>query len=186
MTAAIARTKSHKPSIRASGTYEMSWTSMKLLDGATVTNTARHARFVEVGRRPGRMPPHKPIAEWVKLKRIGRPKPGSRKRRKPGRKSALHAMIRRAINRVFGGSRPALPGAGGEGEESPGGGKRRKPKAKQYVIPAGLVFRIRRKIGREGTKGRYILRDTMPLITKRVQVEFDRALTQLNASPPRR
>lgn len=55
---------------RASGTYERSWVVMQTQKGAIIGNTAEHAIFVEQGRRPGRMPPRKAIAEWLLQKKV--------------------------------------------------------------------------------------------------------------------
>ena len=56
----------------ASGTYANSWLSVPVRGGAAVTNSARHAVFVERGRLPGKAPPLAPILEWVYQKRIAR------------------------------------------------------------------------------------------------------------------
>ena len=64
-----ARSRPFRP--RATGTYERSFTVVKVDDGAILTNSARHSIFVELGRKPGKMPPLKPIIEWVKIKKIG-------------------------------------------------------------------------------------------------------------------
>ena len=59
-----------QPRPRATGTFERSFVVTKLRDGAVLSNSARHAIFVEVGRRPGRMPPVAKILEWMITKRI--------------------------------------------------------------------------------------------------------------------
>jgi hypothetical protein len=106
-----AKSKPYRP--RATGTYERSFTVIKVPDGAVLTNTARHSIFVEVGRRPGKRPPLKSIIEWVRIKRLAK-----------GSKAVRVAVA------------------------------------------------IQRKIGRKGTKGRYVLRRTMPLVAKRLPLEI--------------
>ena len=59
-----------QPRPRASGTYERSFVVTKIPKGALLSNSAGHAIFVELGRRPGRMPPVAKILEWMILKRI--------------------------------------------------------------------------------------------------------------------
>jgi hypothetical protein len=110
-----ATSKPYRP--RATGTYERSFTVIKVPDGAILTNMARHSIFVEVGRRPGKRPPLKPIIEWVRIKRLAK-----------GSKAVRVALA------------------------------------------------IQRKIGRKGTKGRYVLRRTMPLLAKRLPLEISLAM----------
>lgn len=65
-----AKSKPYRP--RASGTYERSFTVIKVPDGAILTNTAKHSIFVELGRRPGKKPPLKAIENWVRIKRLAK------------------------------------------------------------------------------------------------------------------
>ena len=84
--AAVVRTSATtKPRPKASGDYERSWLVVKIKDGATVSNSARHAIFVEVGRKPGRRPPRDAIIEWLLQKRIGSRSKISKLRKKGGR-----------------------------------------------------------------------------------------------------
>lgn len=64
----ISATTTPRP--RAFGTYERSWVVTRLSDGAALSNSAKHAYFVEVGRQPGRQPPTAPIVEWMIAKRL--------------------------------------------------------------------------------------------------------------------
>lgn len=104
------------PRPRATGTFERSFVVTRLRDGAVLSNSARHAVFVEVGRRPGRMPPIAAILEWMIAKRLARAKGASSQ---------------------------------------------------------ALAFMIARKIGRRGTKGRYVMRKVLGLLRVRLQVEID-------------
>jgi len=79
-----------RPRPRASGTYARGWMVVKLPDGAAVTNSAKHAIFVEVGRKPGKRPPLAPLIRWVELKKIAR---GSKAKR-------VALAVQRKIGRV--------------------------------------------------------------------------------------
>lgn len=138
-TAALRTSTQTTPRPKASGTYERSWLPTKLSDGAVLSNTARHAIFVERGRRPGRQPPLEPIMEWLFQKRIVRRFTGKSERRGAARKWRARFIARS----------------------------------------------IARKIGRKGTRGRFILRKTMPIIAKRVAYETRKAI-RLVTSKPRR
>lgn len=69
-TAVLRTSAQTDPRPKASGTYERSWLVLKVDDGAVLANSAKHAPFVERGRKPGRAPPLKPILEWILQKRI--------------------------------------------------------------------------------------------------------------------
>jgi hypothetical protein len=92
----------------------------KLPDGAVLSNSARHAIFVELGRRPGRQPPVQAILEWMIAKRF-----------RPARGSGDRDKQLRSVARL-----------------------------------------IARKIGRKGTKGRHVLRRTMPGLQRRLRLEM--------------
>jgi hypothetical protein len=112
-TEALRVSASTVPRPRATGTYERSFVVIKLVDGAVLSNSAGHARFVEVGRAPGRQPPVQAIVDWLLVRKID-----------TGSKS-VEAVARQ----------------------------------------------IARKIGRKGTKGRYVMKRTIPGIRKRVKLE---------------
>lgn len=59
-----------EPRPRATGTYERSFIVTKLPDGAVLSNSSRHGRFVELGRDPGKAPPVQVILEWMIIKKI--------------------------------------------------------------------------------------------------------------------
>ena len=113
-TEALRVSASTVPRPRATGTYERSFVVTKLVDGAVLSNSAGHARFVEVGRASGRQPPVQAIIDWMLVRKID---------------------------------------SGGQPIES-------------------VARRIARKIGRKGTKGRYVMKRTIPGIRKRVKLEI--------------
>jgi hypothetical protein len=69
-TQAVRVSATSTPRPRATGTYERSFVVTQLRDGAVLSNSAAHAIFVELGRRPGRMPPVAKIVAWMIAKRI--------------------------------------------------------------------------------------------------------------------
>lgn len=73
---AVQRTiRQTDPKPIATGTYSMTWNVTRTAKGAVLGTTAMHGIFVEIGRRPGRMPPVSAIEEWVRVKRLAfRPK----------------------------------------------------------------------------------------------------------------
>lgn len=163
--AAILRTSAQtRPRPKASGTYERSWLVNKLKDGATISNSAMHAVFVERGRKPGRRPPKQPLVEWVYQKRLAkRPKPP----KGPPKGKA---------------NEEGGPGKKPPGAKKPKGKKRRK--SRQILDVDAFVERVQWKIARRGIEGRFILRRTMPAIAKRAARESKRAIAKLAARPP--
>lgn len=48
------------------GQYKASWSSHNTPTGAVVGNNSKQAVFVEIGRKPGSMPPLEPLLGWAK------------------------------------------------------------------------------------------------------------------------
>lgn len=69
---AVRVSATSNPRPRARGAFERAFVVTKLADGAALSNSAKHARFVELGRAPGRQPPVQAILEWMIAKRIGK------------------------------------------------------------------------------------------------------------------
>ena len=118
----VSATSTPRP--RARGTFERSFVVTKLPDGAVLSNSARHAIFVEIGRRPGKPPPVQAIIEWLIAKRF-----------KPARGSGDRDKQLRSVARL-----------------------------------------IARKIGRKGTKGRHVMRRTVPGMRRRLRLELALAM----------
>lgn len=154
--------------IRASGTYGNSWQALDIPDGAIVVNTAAHAVFVERGRRPGKMPPKDPIENWVYQKRLVR---------------------RKRIKKTSSASRT---GSNGHRKKNTGSGRKikrrnlnRSRSAFHGMTADEVVHIVRLKIARKGTKGRFVLRKTMPQISKRARRDVRIELRNLSKNPPR-
>ena len=131
----VSATSTPRP--RARGTFERSFVVTKLHDGAALSNSARHAIFVELGRRPGKQPPVQAIIEWMIAKRIDKALGRKLGRDKSGR----------------------FQGVGG-------------------VELEAVARRIARKIGRKGTKGRHVMRRTMPGLRRRLRIELHLAISK--------
>lgn len=142
--------------IRASGSYENNWIKQDLVDGAILANAVFYAVFVERGRRPGRQPPIKPILEWIRQKKIGSKIQGPQRRFSGKGAKAARAAAREAMA------------------------------ASQLEADTALARAIARKIARKGTRGRWVLRRTMPLITRRAAREIRKGLRDISNNPPRR
>jgi len=160
-TAVVRTSAKTSPRPRASGTYDSAWFVTKLEDGAVLENSAGHAYFVEVGRRPGKRPPFNPILEWVYQKRLAkRPRKGKR-------------------------------GVGPKDKKAPVNGakikKPKRPKRRVWAVTDAEAFAeaVRWKIAVKGSPGRFPLKRTMPAIAKRAQREVRSALKRVAANPPR-
>ena len=127
---ALRVSASTQPRPRATGTYDRSFVVTKLVDGAVLSNSAGHARFVEVGRAAGRQPPVQAIIDWMIAKKIDKQLSRGLGRDKQGKLRSLGRAQLEAVAR-----------------------------------------RIARKIGRKGTRGRYVMRRTIPGIRKRLKLE---------------
>lgn len=62
---------------------------------------------------------------------------------------------------------------------------KRRRIAISYKNRMGFVFAVARKIGKKGTKGRFILRNIMPRLQGHYFAELKRRLRALSANPPR-
>ena len=171
--------KTQRSGATATRTFIQAWFSKPLARGAMVGNSAAHAVFVELGRKPGKAPPVSVIEDWLRAKGIaGKPK---RLTHKQARSKAI--------------------GRGPSGNIS--GAKQRsrlqrdiklrtkiyrsEPATKQRHADMikGMAIGIAFKIAARGTKGRYILRDLAPRMGVRFWREFRQGMRQLAAVPPR-
>lgn len=155
-----AQMRARRTGATASQTYERSFIAERTPDGAVMANTAEHAIFVEVGRRPGKMPPVAAIMRWLIAKGIvsGRIPKFSTKEitRMPA------DTDRKERRRLRGRLREAASDY-------------RLRKREAFVTEAYMrALAIARAIGRRGTKGKYIVRDTVPDAQRYVQSELRR------------
>jgi hypothetical protein len=144
----------------ATNTFAQAWFARTSNDGAMLGNSAAHAVFVERGRKPGKQPPVSVIEDWIEAKKLVSNKPA-----KPPRESR---RIRGPTGNISGAKqRSRLQGI-----------------HRKLRITA-MALAIARKIGRKGTKGRWILRDLVPRMYSKFKREVRSRLRQLTANPPR-
>lgn len=143
--------------IRASGTYEASFFVKDTDDGAVVSNSAKHAVFVERGRRPGKMPPAEVILEWMKEKKMVRAS-----RKKGEKKESKEKKAKKKTSKK----------------------KRSKSKLIKKKDAPVIAMNIARKIGKKGTKGRWVFRRSMARIAKFTRKDLRKRLSTLNKNPP--
>lgn len=199
----IAKTS---PKPVATNTYRQAWAARKTKNGAILGNTARHAIFVEVGRRPGKPPPYAAILEWVKIKGIkprafveeqakekaarGRARTARSAARKRNAVSRQASKTLKDLSKRYdrpSGSRPKPP-------KTPAQKKAAKQKSKQRANArkAKAAGKLRRaqeafalvvmmKIAKRGVTGRYVLARTLPKIgkyaKKQTKIEVKRMLS---------
>lgn len=160
--------------IRASGTYEQSFTAHETTDGAVVGNTAEHAVFVEVGRRPGRRPPLDAILKWLVLKgliSLKLPRMSDREARRQDyaknggvtgeansakQRARLKAIGRRRVERY-----------------------KRAVRKKHVMAAMGFAFGVQKKIGARGTTGRRIMRKVHGDVARYVKRELGKMARML-------
>lgn len=168
-TAVVRTAAKTVPKPEATQTYRNAWTVTKTKKGAILGNSALSSYFVEVGRKPGRMPPFSDpkqgILHWVRVKKF-KFKGGKiveRKKRKSKPKSAAKKKVAKVKKKAAGnGPKPAK--------------KPSKAKLKQIDQQKRFAFLVARKIALKGTPGRYVLLRTMPSIKKRLGKEIKKGL----------
>jgi len=166
--------------ISASQTFARSWISRRLKDGAVVGNSAKHAYFVERGRKPGKGPPVDAIEAWIKLKKLMPDKPP-----KVSKQAARKAVIGR-------GPSGNISGAKQRARLNKDIALRTKIHRSDYarayrhrLALKAMALNISRKIARRGTKARFILGHMLQALGKRYHKEIKRELGKLALSPPR-
>ena len=123
-------------------------------------------KYVNDGRRPGRMPPIDKIAEWIRVKPI-QPKPYTYT---PSVKS-LAFLIQRSIKREKGYAPPRIVLEGWIQ-------KKHITPQERTITPSveSLAFLIARKIGKYGTKGTHFFDDAVQAAKDAYEVRIDRAI----------
>ena len=151
--AARAGIKPHKNSTGKD--YASSFKIEPTRDGAVLGNTAKHARFVEQGRRAGRPPPVLVILMWMFERGIIK--------NIPSFKQAVH--VDKAIK---GRTRRIMIGVKQEVAV-----QRRTTAREAYVAQArSKAYAIARSIGKRGVRGKFILGKTTERISKYVRREL--------------
>lgn len=144
--------------MRATGTYERSFIIEDTANGAILANTAKHAYFVERGRRAGKAPPAAVILRWLMDK-------GSIKRIPVGNG---RAGLAKTPKHMKGRARRIFVGVVKEVAS-----QRRTSKREQYVAECwSRAFNIARAIGKRGIRGRFILGRALPAIKGFIRSEL--------------
>lgn len=171
--------------VDATGQFKRQWKVVKFPGGAATANTSPYAPMVEAGRGAGRMPPVEAIEKWILDKGL--------KPRKPptvSRKETLRATSK--AHRITG--------------DVTGGKQRKRMRAniKLYAkiyrskpartlrhanLIAGMALGIARKIGKRGTKPKWLLRDVLDEFQREAAKNYDAAVMRVARDPlgrPRR
>lgn len=165
--------------VDATGQFKRQWKVVRFPGGAATANTSPYASSVEAGRGAGRMPPVDAIEKWILAK-------GIRPRKPPtvGRAEALRATSksRRITGDVTGGKQR----------------KRLRANIKLYAkiyrskpartlrhanMIAGLALGIARKIGKKGTKPKWLLREALDEFQREAAKNYDAALRRVARDP---
>lgn len=166
VTAVQRMIRQTSPKPIATGSYTQSWGWIKTKTGAIMGSDARHSYFVEIGRKPGRMPPVEAILEWVKVKKIRFDKTGKvavkKKKRKKTAAERAHTKTLNQLSKAHDTKKAKTPSTGAKKPKKPS-------KAAQQLLKHQTAFAwmVALKIKHKGTKGRYVLLRTMPKIQKR-------------------
>lgn len=166
VTAVQRMIRKTSPKPIATGAYMQSWAWIKTKHGAILGSDVKHSFFVERGRRPGKMPPLDAILEWVKVKRIRFDKFGQvAVKRKRTASERAHTKTLNALSKKHDPQKPKRPkGTSGKSK------KPRKPSKAALTLlkhQKAFAFMVALKIKHKGTKGRYVLLRTMPILKKR-------------------
>ncbi len=208
-TAAVRSTKRVRDPyrIRASGTFEQSWRTDVIKNGAVIMNVASHSIAVEAGQPPGTRAKLEDIIEWVYQKRLASrakpiPKPRSKGPKKPPKSGG---SSENPGSSGESGGNPGSPGSSSGESPKPKksdrqrkaarirAGRARKRKLKKAVAAhekavataTGIAIAVKLSIFKRGTKARRPLGKAMPAIAKRSAREIKKGLAQLGRNLPR-
>lgn len=138
-----AQILSRQAGLRASGTYERSFVIEDTADGAILANSAKHAYFVERGRRAGaKPPPASIILRWLMEKGAIKRIPVFNGREGLAKVTTQKGRTRRIMQGVL----------------KEVASQRRTSKREAYVADCWRrAFNIARAIGARGIRGKFIL-----------------------------
>lgn len=165
--------------VDASAQFKRQWKVVKFPGGAATANTSPYAVFVERGRGPGRQPPVKALQAWLVQKGI-QPK----KAPTVSRREALRGVSK--AHRVTGDVSSAK------------NRKRIRANIRLYVkiyrskpartarhadLVLGIALSIARKIGKKGTKPKWLLRNLLDEFVREANKNYRQAVMGVARNP---
>lgn len=190
--------------VDASSQFKRQWKVVRFPGGAATANTSPYAEFVERGRRPGRRPPIAAIMKWAKDKGLASKRAKADKQRKPKVKRAK--VKKRKVNlkrlprpkkiasnihhpKSLGFRKGFDYGLDGETKKVVGyrrlGGKRPTRARKVFAVKNLKLFAIlvARKIGKKGTKAKWLLRDVLDEFVREANKNYRQAVMGVARNP---
>ena len=190
--------------VDASSQFKRQWKVVKFPGGAATANTSPYAEFVERGRRPGRRPPIAAIMKWAKDKGLASKRAKADKQRKPKVKRAKVKKRKVNLKRLPRPKRIASNihhpkslgfrkgfdyGIDSETKKVVGyrrlGGKRPTRARKVFAVKNLKLFAIlvARKIGKKGTKAKWLLRDVLDEFVREANKNYRQAVMGVARNP---
>lgn len=190
--------------VDASAQFKRQWKVVKFPGGAATANTSPYAEFVERGRRPGRRPPIAAIMKWAKDKGLASKRAKADKQRKPKVKRAKVKKRKVNLRRLPRPKRIASNihhpkslgfrkgfdyGIDSETKKVVGyrrlGGKRPTRARKVFAVKNLKLFAIlvARKIGKKGTKAKWLLRDVLDEFVREANKNYRQAVMGVARNP---
>jgi hypothetical protein len=190
--------------VDASAQFKRQWKVVKFPGGAATANTSPYAEFVERGRRPGRRPPIAAIMKWAKDKGLASKRAKADKQRKPKVKRAKVKKRKVNLKRLPRPKRVASNihhpkslgfrkgfdyGIDSETKKVVGyrrlGGKRPTRARKVFAVKNLKLFAIlvARKIGKKGTKAKWLLRDVLDEFVREANRNYRQAVMGVARNP---
>jgi len=171
--------------VDATGQFKRAWKVVKFPGGAATANTSPYAAAVEAGRGPGRMPPVEAIEKWILDKGIRPRKPPTVSRRE-----AMRALSKshRITGDVTGGKQRKRIRANIKLHAKIYRSKPARTLRHANMI-AAMALGIARKIGKKGTKPKWLLRDVLDEFRREAAKNYDAAVRRVARDPlgrPRR
>lgn len=190
--------------VDASAQFKRQWKVVRFPGGAATANTSPYAEFVERGRRPGRRPPIAAIMKWAKDKGLASKRAKADKQRKPKVKRAK--VKKRKVNlkrlprpkkiassihhpKSLGFRKGFDYGIDSETKKVVGyrrlGGKRPTRARKVFAVKNLKLFAIlvARKIGKKGTKAKWLLRDVLDEFVREANKNYRQAVMGVARNP---